>query len=473
MQHAIRTTAVVDRGAPAAVSTAPHGPIRRRPARPDPRAVTVVALGATVRLAWLAYARPEPVSDFRHYLHAGYALLDTGVFGIGHPTAWRLPAYPAVLAAGAVVSRHPLALAALTVGIGVIQIALTWWVAWRIFGSRPAAGVAAGVAALAPSLVTFAPVLASEHLLAVCVLGALGVAIGPRDAADTSSQRGHRDARHTRTAAVPTWPRALLAGVLLGAGVLTRGEALAYVPVVALVAAGRRLRSSRRIASAARAAAVVVLGVALVAAPWVVRNERVVGPGAGLSTTGGFNFYLAHSPGAYGWRTPLPLPLLVADEVTRNELGWRYGLRYVRRHPDDWWPTVRQGTRELLAPSTYAARYATVTRDPASGRVTARVDLASRATAIALAERSSRWLLWAGLLGVAFVPCWRRSGWVAVLGVVVANWALYAVVFWAQARYRFVVDALACVSVGAAAVAAGAVRVRIRARRRMRATARS
>lgn len=439
MQHTMGTTAVVDRAAPRAATTAPARRIRRRRPRPDPSAVAVVTLGAVVRLAWLAYARPEPVSDFRHYLLAGLALLDTGTFGIGHPSAWRLPAYPAVLAAGATVSRDPIALAALTVGISVAQVALTWWVAWRVFGSRPACAVAAGTAALAPAQVTFAPVLASEHLLAVCVLAALGVAIGPRDAVP----HGHG------TAVRPAWRGALLAGVLLGAGALTRGEALAYLPVVMVVCAGRRWRATRSIVTGARTAAVVVVGVALVTVPWVVRNERVVGPGVGLTTTSGFNFLLAHSPGDYGWRTPLPLPLLVTDEATRNALGWRYGLQYVRRHPGDWWPTAHQGTRELLAPSTYAAHYATVARDPDSGRLAVRDDLALRDTALVLAGRTSHWVLWLGLLGVTLVGVWRRSGWVAVVGVTLANWVLYAVVFWAQARYRFVVDALACVAVGA------------------------
>ena len=456
MQHTMGTTTVVDRAGPPAATTAPAGRIPRRRARPEAAAVAIVVLGAVVRLAWLAYARPEPVSDFRHYLLSGHALLDTGTFGIGHASAWRLPAYPAVLAAGAVVSRDPLALATLTVGISVVQVALAWWVAWRIFGSRPAAAVAAGTTALAPALVAFAPVLASEHLLAVCVLAALGVAVGPRDA-------GPHRPRDGAAAARPAWRGALLAGLLLGAGVLTRGEALAYLPVVAVVCAGRRWRATRSVTTAARTAAVVVTGVALVAGPWVVRNERVVGPGVGLSTTSGFNFLLAHSPGDYGWRTPLPLPLLVADEVTRNALGWRYGLQYVRRHPEDWGPTAHRGTRELLAPSTYAAHYATVTRDPGSGRVTTRDDLALRDTAVALAGRTSHWLLWAGLLGVVLVPVWRRSGWVAVVGVTVANWVLYAVVFWAQARYRFVVDARACVAAGAPAVAVRAVAARTRA----------
>jgi hypothetical protein len=93
-----------------------------------------------------------------------------------------------------------------------------------------------------------------------------------------------------------------------------------------------------------------------------------------------------------------------------------------------------------------------------------RDDLALRDTALVLAGRTSRWVLWLGLLGVALVGVWRRSGWVAVVGVTVANWVLYAVVFWAQARYRFVVDALACVAVGAvpAAIASAWRRVPVR-----------
>lgn len=393
-------------------------------------ALTAVVLGAVLRGAWLVYARPEPVSDFRHYRQAALALLDSGVFGVGHPSAWRLPAYPVVLAAGALAGRDTFTLSVVTVGIAVAQVALTYWVAWRIFASRPAATLAALVAAVVPAFVAYAPVLASEHLLAALVLAAVGVALGPVP--------GPR-----------IWPGALLAGVLLGAATLTRGEALAYLPVLALVAAAGGWRRDRRIAPALGAATVMVLGLLLVITPWVVRNERVVGPGAGLSTTGGFNFYLAHSPGAYGWRTPLPLPLLVDDEVTRNELGWRYGLGYVRRHPWDWVQAARLGTRELLAPSTYAARYATVRVDPVRRRLVPRDDLTLRPAALDLAATGSRWLLWAGLAGLAILGMWTRRGWFALVGIAVANWMVYAVVFWAQARYRYVIDALACVSVGA------------------------
>jgi hypothetical protein len=248
------------------------------------------------------------------------------------------------------------------------------------------------------------------------------------------------------------WVLPPLSGILLGAGVLTRGEAGAYLPSVLLVVAvtvWTTQPAARRLRTTLTATALVVVGTALVVVPWIVRNETVVGDGAGLSTTGGFNFYLAHSPGPYGWRTPLPLPLQVHDELLRNQFGWTYGLQYVRDHPEDWAPTVRQGTQELLAPSSYAGFYATVTYDLTESRIMPRPDIGVRVDAIRMAGRSSQWLLWAGLIGLALVPVWRGRMWFAVVGIVLANWLVYAVIFWAQARYRFVVDALACVAVGA------------------------
>jgi hypothetical protein len=258
------------------------------------------------------------------------------------------------------------------------------------------------------------------------------------------------------------WLMAALSGALLGVGVLTRGEAGAYLPVIMLVVAVTVWKApawmayaptARRALTTLGATALVVVAAAVVVTPWIVRNEIVVGRGAGLSTTGGFNFYLAHSPGAYGWRTPLPLPLQVDDEVERNKFGWTYGLTYVREHPEDWVPTIQEGTRGLLKPSSYAGFYSTVIYDVTNERLVPRADLDIRLDAIDLAGRSSHWLLWAGLCGLLLLPVWRIRMWLAVVGVVAANWVVYAVIFWAQSRYRFVVDAFACVAVGAVAAA--------------------
>jgi 4-amino-4-deoxy-L-arabinose transferase-like glycosyltransferase len=387
----------------------------------------VGVLAGWLRYRWLDYAQPVPVSDFKHYLDAALTMLDFGFFGVGHPSAWRLPAFPAFLAVGALINRDAFFLSGLTAALSVLQVVLTYWLAYLVFRRRVAAFVAGLVAAIVPTFITFAPVLASEHLLAVFVLGALIAAM--------RTQRW-------------VWWMALLAGLLLGGATLTRGEALAYLPAVLLVAAVGAWKARRRVLVMAGATLLVLIGTALVVAPWVVRNEVVVGSGAGLSTTGGFNFYLAHSPGAYGWRTPLPLPLLIKDEVSRNEFGWTYGLQYARNHPEHWGPTIETGTRELLAPASYAPFFATVSYDAVERKFVPRGDPVVRAQVIRLTEQTSHWLLWTGLAGFLLMPAWRARAWLAFLGIVLANWLVYAVAFWAQARYRFVIDALACVAVG-------------------------
>lgn len=428
-------------------------------------AVAAVVVAAVLRWWWIDYARPVPVSDFAGYLATAENFLDRGFLGLHAPSAWRLPAFPSYLALGMAVSRDLLWLSAWTAALSVTQVALTYWLAWLVFQRRTAAFVAALVAAVAPPFVLFAPVLASEHLLVVLLLGALVSAC---------------KAQRTR------WiPMAVLAGLLAGAAVLTRGEAVAYLLAVAFVvavgvwrAAGARHATVPQpqfagvtvLRALVAVGAVVVVGAVAVAvvAPWVLRNERVIGAGAGLSTTGGFNFYLAHSPGEYGWRTPLPLPLQVRNEVVRNDLGWRYGLQYVREHPEDWAPTIARGTRELLAPAEYAAFYSTVDDGDGRGTLRTRDDLRLRGVAFDVTRRSSRWLLWAGLVGLALVPVWRPRMWLAVVGIVATNWVVHAVVFWAQARYRFVVDALACVAVGAIAAALAAALSRLRDNRARR-----
>ena len=73
-----------------------------------------------------------------------------------------------------------------------------------------------------------------------------------------------------------------------------------------------------------------------------------------------------------------------AVRVAYGELAWKLGVQYVRDHPDDWLPTIREGTRELLAPSSYAAFYATVFDDGVSSVLQTRDDLDVRADAIGL-----------------------------------------------------------------------------------------
>src|SRR5687767_1353975 len=66
--------------------------------------VLLVAFG--LRFAWLLYARPHVVSDFGEYLESARTLREHGRFGFPEPNAYRLPAYPILLAALMVVSER-------------------------------------------------------------------------------------------------------------------------------------------------------------------------------------------------------------------------------------------------------------------------------------------------------------------------------------------------------------------------------
>ena len=133
---------------------------------------------------------------------------------------------------------------------------------------------------LNPAFVLYSPVLASEHLFSVLVLGSLLLA----------------------------WPvkgrgtfRICLSGLFLGLSILVRGAGLFYIPLLATLAFwpansnGGRLYRLRFY----RVAILLVITVCCLI-PWYLRNARVMGPGVGLSTTAGLAFYYGHNPIKYG-----------------------------------------------------------------------------------------------------------------------------------------------------------------------------
>ena len=74
--------------------------------RPPARLIwLILLLGFALRLAWLLFARPVPVSDFEGYRQLAINLLDRHFFGFSTPKAYRLPGNPAFLALAMLVSR--------------------------------------------------------------------------------------------------------------------------------------------------------------------------------------------------------------------------------------------------------------------------------------------------------------------------------------------------------------------------------
>jgi 4-amino-4-deoxy-L-arabinose transferase-like glycosyltransferase len=287
--------------------------------------LAAIVLGLAVRLAYvlltqhLQLAGDEPEYDAEGQLiAAGHWFYTRLPYGILHAGAWKAPGYPAWVGLWyALLGHHPLAVRFAQVPLGVLTIALTWLLARRLFGSKPAA-FAAFLVALYPLAWQYEQLLYPESLATPLTLAALVLIF----------------------TGTPTWRRALAAGLVVGVSLLIRpsGEFLLLGALVAwIVRTGWR----RGIVLTASAAVVAVA----VVAPWTVRNAVVMHGFVPISMQdaalyGTFNAQSAHDPiWPYAWRddppsvTDLfdprhPLP----DVVLRSRLIHR-GLSYISAHP--------------------------------------------------------------------------------------------------------------------------------------------
>ena len=170
--------------------------------------LVVIALAGALRLAWILYAKTEPVWFFDPWsydrLAAALAEGRGYINEAGQPTAYYPPGYPAVL--GAVywlAGHHPHAGEALNVVLGALTAGLVYWIGSRSFGR--AAGLLAALAfAVFPSHILYASQLHSEVVFTAVYLLALGLLL-------TTPPPGDR-----------RWLASLLAaGVAIGAAALT------------------------------------------------------------------------------------------------------------------------------------------------------------------------------------------------------------------------------------------------------------
>jgi Dolichyl-phosphate-mannose-protein mannosyltransferase len=257
-----------------------------------PWAVFIAALALTVRVPFMFDAAPSITPDGRGYLALGAQLAGGGGFADQYFT-YRPPAYPLFVA---VVSFFPgspdraIVVAQHLLGVAVAIAVLL--VTWRYFG-RTAAVIAAILVSANPWVVATEHQILSDYLLAVFVF--VGVASLARGAATRS----------------PSMRYLALAGVLFGVATLTKpiGQVL-LVPgllVCALSFRSWRLR--------VRAMSVVVLGMAVVTAPWVAHMKATYDRVA-VSTIGEEVLF---------WRAfdgPRPLPFVGDDRPTRMIRKW-------------------------------------------------------------------------------------------------------------------------------------------------------
>lgn len=383
--------------------------------------LVLLGIGFALRVLWLAYVQPTPVSDWHAYRQLAGDLLDHRQFGYPDRTDFYLPMHPVHLAAWSLVSRSAMWLAFSSVTLSTASIGLIYAVGLRMYPSRTPALIAAGLFAGLPLFVLFSPVLATEHLFIVLMLSAMLCLVS---------------ATSRSTALV------LGAGALVGLAMLTRGEAVFYVPALVLFLWMRADRGSVR--EAARATALLVVGVVVVIAPWYVRNANLASPDTGLSSGAGINFYFAHNDsGLYGWY-PEGSPLEGLSTEEANRLGWELGLRYLRENPVRLINDIGYGTVELLRTPEYALFWSTRGLQDGADPLDPESFTTTQISARSIVEFTLAIpvLLVLGAAALLTPRSWPRSVVWLVAPLIVSSWLLRTVLFWAKPRYGYFITVM-------------------------------
>lgn len=276
----------------------------------------ILAAALIARLAFVAFMPPVIMwSDGREYETVARLLLDHGTYG---GQALRPPGYPTLIAAVyRVFGENLIALRLVEVVLGTLSIGIVGLIGTRLFGRR-AGLIAAALAALHPVLAFLPATEFPENFAVLLIVLALGATFAGLQAGGS-------------------WRWAAASGVLFGLATLVRANIITLLPGFGLGAAFLLARERR-----GWALPIVVCGaaLALTLAPWIVRNHRVHGRWAFVSTGGGRQFWIGNSPRTTGSTLLPPEPDSTMREAFhhQNEFEmdayyYRRGMEFIRANP--------------------------------------------------------------------------------------------------------------------------------------------
>jgi 4-amino-4-deoxy-L-arabinose transferase-like glycosyltransferase len=343
-------------------------------------AILLLGLGLRLNEAWDGRA---PVFDATAYATIAANLDHDQGFTLGasatQPASNYSPGLPLFVAgvyklAGGVHERTARLLLAL---LGTLSVLFTYLIGRRLSG--PGAGlIGAAAIAIYPALLEYQGMLMGEPLAATLLSGAVLASLW---AADSES-----------------WLRWLLPGAAFGALVLVRPEYIGVALLVSLVLLVRRgWRDWRR---TWLQALVLLLGVAVVVAPWTVRNAIALDRFVPVSTGGG-------------------QVLFAGTYLPSNGDPEKVGAEVVERHPELFGPHAVQRLRlEQILAQLAAQRYPGLESDEAlskMGKEQLWDDVSEEPLEYAGFVATKVWRIWShGPRDVMHEPGWELLHWALI-----------------------------------------------------------
>ena len=371
--------------------------------------VNILALAFVLRLIWILLVPVQPISDSGVYdLLARNIANGTGfAWAPGVPTAhW--PVGPAFVYAVFYwifgLSYVPILIFHIVISLGTIWLSMLLAERWF---NRTTAIFTGYIMALWPVQIEFTSVLASELIFNFLLVAWLAV---------------------WELVTINRWAKAILLGVIAAATCYIRPVGL-LIPIILCVL---EMIRARKILRPAVSTAIIFLVMAILIAPWSIRNTRIFGHFVQISTNGGVNLWEGNNPTGEGQTEAIPPDALRMQEADRDIYLGKIAKDYIKQYPGRFVVRTLKKAVWLNDHETIGVHW----------NILALVRLYGERVLLPLKIVSDIYwwvVLFFGLIGVCVVFA-QRGIWEAATSVPIVMWcyftALYSV-FVVQDRYHF------------------------------------
>ncbi len=390
--------------------TLPRSPLKDEISLQSRRYYRWILVAAFVlRLIWAIAVPVEPVSDSNAYDTFAKNLANCQNYGwdCDNPTAyWPVGTSFIYALLYRTFGHHYAPIVGLNLLLGLATIWLSMYLAERWFNRRVA--VITGVLlALWVSQIQFVTVLASEPIFTFLIVAALAL---------------------WEAKGIRFFLKAVLLGVVLAAASYVRPTAL-LAPVLLMFL---RYMKTKEILRSLASAVIMLTVMALLIAPWTLRNAQAFGRAVTISTNGGANLWMGNNPASSGGYMDLPPETKGMNEAERDRYLKDLAIAHIKERPD------------LFAIRTVKRVVDTYSRES--------IGVAWNETG--LSRRYGNWILlplkilnqlyWLPVLGLSLIGvflCIQLNGWLAAMSnPSILFWGYFTAVnavIVAQDRYHF------------------------------------